>query len=93
MHPSGADVVGLDRKAGQDRLHADCPCLAVRFIGAFHADQKFHRRNRRDGGIVNAEHGVNVELAALVKDNLLRPDVPCTRSAFTSVKASRRSAR
>ena len=71
MHPGNADVVGLDWKAGQDRLHADCPRLAVRVIGAFHADQKFRRRNRRDGRIVNAEHGINVELATLDRDEEL----------------------
>lgn len=68
MYPSNSDVVGLDRKAGQDRLYPDCPCLAVRFVGAFHANQKVHRGDCRDDGVVNAEYAIHVERAALKGD-------------------------
>ena len=35
---------------------------------ALDADQEFHRRNRRDGGIVKADDRVHVEPAALDRD-------------------------
>ncbi|HEX2745896.1 MAG TPA: hypothetical protein VHN16_16035, partial [Streptosporangiaceae bacterium] len=36
----------------------DGTCLAVRLVGALDADQKLHRGNRGDRGIVNAKDGI-----------------------------------
>ena len=49
-------------------LGADGPCLAVRFVGAFYVNQKFHGGNCRDGGIINAKYSIHVKLAALDRD-------------------------
>jgi hypothetical protein len=40
----------------------------VRFAGAFHARQELHRGDRRNGGIISAEHGIHVDRAALGRD-------------------------
>jgi hypothetical protein len=68
VHPGDAEVVGLDREAGQDRLHADGSGLAACLVRALDADQELHGGDRGDRGVVQTEEGVDVERASFERD-------------------------